>query len=101
MTVWREASGAASAARSATVFPGADLTGDDAEGGFGDAPADSGDGFGVPGVAVQHGWGQVAAERGAGEPEVGTQLVQAHRVSSGSMSGAQTSGTGHALTVEC
>src|SRR5450759_1416416 len=33
---------------------GADLTGDDTEGGFADAPTDPGDGFGVPTVAMQH-----------------------------------------------
>src|SRR5664279_5650450 len=81
MTVCREASSSANAARSATVA-GADFTGDDAEGGFADAPVDPGDGFGVPAVAVQHRRAQVAAERGARESEVGTQLVQAHRVSS-------------------
>ena len=33
---------------------GADFAGDHAEGAFGDAPADPGDGFGVGAVAVQH-----------------------------------------------
>src|SRR5450756_2120500 len=43
---------------------GADLTGDDPERGFADAPADPGDGFGVPAVAVQHRRHEVAAEWG-------------------------------------
>ncbi len=58
----------------------ADLPGDDPERGLGDAPADPGDGLGVPAVAVQHRRGEVAAERGGGEPEVGAEFVQAHRV---------------------
>src|SRR6266568_4839193 len=44
---------------------GADLAGDDADGAFGDAPGDAGDGFVVGGVAVQHAGGQVAADRRA------------------------------------
>src|SRR5919198_1507841 len=39
---------------------GADFAGDYADGAFGDAPADAGDGFVVGGVAVQHAGGQVA-----------------------------------------
>ena len=38
---------------------GADLAGDHADGAFGDAPADPGDGLVVGGVAVQHPGGQV------------------------------------------
>ena len=38
---------------------GTDLAGDHAEGAFGDAPADAGDGFGVRAVAVQHLRGEV------------------------------------------
>ena len=63
-------------------FPGADFTGDHAERGFVDAPADPGDRFGVPGVAVQHPGCEVTAERGAGETVEGAQLVQAHPVTS-------------------
>src|SRR5260370_23066015 len=63
-------------------FAGSDLSCYDAEGGFGYAPADAGDGLGVAVVAVQHAGGEVAAERGAGEPEGGAQLVHAHRLSS-------------------
>ena len=57
---------------------GADLAGDDAEGLFGDAPGDPGDGFGVGGVAVQHAGGEVAAERHPGEAVEALQLVDAH-----------------------
>src|SRR5260370_18125463 len=63
-------------------FAGSDVSCYDAEGGFGYAPADAGDGLGVAVVAVQHAGGEGAAERGAGEPEVGGQLVHAHRLSS-------------------
>ena len=56
-------------------FAGADFAGDDAEGVFGDAPGDPGDGFGVAGVAVQHAGGEVAAERHAGEAVEALQLV--------------------------
>ena len=50
-------------------LPGADLAGDHPDAVLGDAPADPGDGLAVGGVAVQHPGGEVAAERGAGEPE--------------------------------
>jgi hypothetical protein len=48
----------------------ADLAGDHAEGVLVDAPADAGDRFGVPVVAVQHRRGQAAAERHTGETPV-------------------------------
>jgi len=41
---------------------GADLAGDYPEGVLVDAPADPGDGFGVPAVAVQHRGREAAAE---------------------------------------
>ena len=56
-------------------LPGADLAGDDPDAVFGDAPADPGDGLAVGGVAVQHPRGEVAPERGAGEPEEPLQAV--------------------------
>ena len=56
-------------------LPGADLAGDHPDAVFGDAPADPGDGLAVGGVAVQHAGGEVAAERGAGEPEEPLQPV--------------------------
>jgi len=56
-------------------FAGTDLAGDHAEGAFGDAPADAGDGFGVCAVPVQHLRGERPAERCLGEPVVGLQLV--------------------------
>src|ERR1700756_5246291 len=59
-------------------FAGADLAGDHAEGFFGDGPGDPGGGFGVGGVAVQHGGGEVAAEGHLGEAEVLLQAVD-HR----------------------
>jgi hypothetical protein len=37
---------------------------------FTHAPADAGDGFGVPAVAVQHAGGQAAAEGHPGQAEV-------------------------------
>ena len=58
---------------------GADLTGDDTEGPFGQAPADPGDGFGVGGVAVQHLRGQRPAERHLGEAVMGLQILDRHR----------------------
>ena len=54
---------------------GADFAGDHADGTFVDAPLDPGDGFVVGGVAVQHAWGQVTAERGAVEAVVGLQFL--------------------------
>src|SRR5260370_29702243 len=63
-------------------FAGSDLSCYDAEGGFGYAPADAGDGLGVAVVAVQHAGGEVAAGRGAGGPEVGAPLVHAQRLAS-------------------
>src|SRR4051794_31085630 len=56
------------AARTATVFPAptSPVISDPV---FGDAPADPSDGLAVGRVAVQHAGGEVAAERGAGEPE--------------------------------
>ena len=56
-------------------LPGADLAGDHPDPVLGDAPADPGDGLAVGGVAVQHAGGEVAAERGAGEPEEPLQPV--------------------------
>ena len=58
---------AASAARTATVFPAPTspvMTPIRCV--FGDAPADPGDGLAVAGVAVQHAGGEVAAERQCG-----------------------------------
>src|SRR6266568_348828 len=52
-----------------------DFAGDDADGAFGDAPGDAGDGFVVGGVPVEHAGGEVAAEGHAGEPVVGLELV--------------------------
>src|SRR5207253_10736641 len=54
---------------------GPDFTRYDADRAFGDAPGDAGDGLVVGGVAVQHAGGQVTAERHAGEPVVGLELV--------------------------
>jgi len=62
-------------------FAGADLAGDHPDAPFGHAPADAGDRFVVRGVSVQHGWGQVAAERHPGKPVVGGQFVD-HRCTS-------------------
>ena len=56
-------------------FAGADFAGDDAEGAFGDAPADPGDGFGVGAVAVQHAAGPGRGRTGSGEAVVGLQLL--------------------------
>src|SRR4029079_14507812 len=56
-------------------LPGPDLAGDHPDAVFGDAPADPGDGLPVRRVAVQHGGGEVTAERGAGEPEESLQPV--------------------------
>ena len=56
-------------------LPGADLAGDHPDPVLGHAPADPGDGLAVGGVAVQHPGGEVAAERGAGEPEEALQPV--------------------------
>jgi hypothetical protein len=53
---------------------GADLAGDDAEGALADAPADPGGGLGAAGVLVQHGRGEVLAERQPGEPVVVAQV---------------------------
>ena len=63
-------------------FPGTDLAGDHAEGVLVDAPGDPGDGFTVPGVAVQHAGGQVPAERHLGEPVVRLQSLDGHPVAS-------------------
>src|SRR6266568_1826583 len=52
-----------------------DFAGDDADGAFGDAPGDAGDGLVVGGVPVQHAGGEVAAEGHAGEPVVGLESV--------------------------
>jgi hypothetical protein len=52
----------------------ADLAGDDAEGALGDAPGDPGGGFGAAGVLVQHGRGEVLAERQPGEAVVVAQV---------------------------
>src|SRR3981081_3637889 len=54
---------------------GADLTGDDADAAFGDAPADAGDRLTVRAVAMQHAGGQIAPERDPGETEVRDQVV--------------------------
>ena len=51
-------------------FPGADFSGDHADGAFGDAPADAGDGFVVGGVPVQHARGKITSEGHAGEPKM-------------------------------
>jgi hypothetical protein len=68
-------------------FAGADFSGDHPDGGFVDAPGDPGDSFGVAGVAVQHGGGQVFAERGAGESPMGAQAADAaHRAVSSTLS---------------
>ena len=56
----------------------ADLAGDDAEGVFGHAPGDAGDGLGVGGVAVQHARGQIATKRHAGQPVEGLQTFDGH-----------------------
>src|SRR5207244_1918061 len=45
------------------------------DGPFGDAPGDPGAGLVVGGVPVQHAGGQVPAERHAGEPVVGLELI--------------------------
>jgi hypothetical protein len=82
MITCREVSRAAVAAPDGDGFPGADLTGDDAEGVLIDAPGDPGDGFTVPGVAVQHARGQVPAERHLGEPVVRLQSLDGHPVAS-------------------
>ena len=73
--VCREASRAASAARTATVFPAPTSPVMTPMWCSVDAPGDPGDGFGVGGVAVQHPGGEVPAERRAGEPEVRLQSV--------------------------
>ncbi len=57
---------------------GADLTGEHAEGAFVDTPGDAGDGFAVGAVGVQHGGGEVFAERHAGQAPVGAETVDAH-----------------------
>ena len=62
------------AARAATVLPGADFAGDHGDGALAGAPGDPGDGLGVAGVVVQHGRGEVLAERGTGEPVVVAQV---------------------------
>ena len=51
-------------------LPGADFARDDPERPLAGAPGDAGDRLGVGGVAVQHGRGEVLAERGPGEPVV-------------------------------
>ena len=66
---------AASAARTATVFPAPTSPVITPMRCSVDAPADPGDGLAVAGVAVQHPGGEVAAERGAGEPEEPLQPV--------------------------
>jgi hypothetical protein len=73
---------AAVAAPDGDGFPGADLTGDDAEGVLVHAPGDPGDRFTVAGVAVQHARGQVPAERHLGEPVVRLQALDGHPVAS-------------------
>ena len=80
MTVWREVSSSARAARTATVLPAPTSPVIDPDGGLVDTPGDAGDGLGVAGVAVQHGGGQVLGERGAGEAPVGTEPFDAHLV---------------------
>jgi hypothetical protein len=80
MIVCLVGSRAASASRTATVS-GPNLTGDHPDPVLEDAPPDPGDGLAVAGVAVQHPGGQVAAERGAGEPEDPLQAVD-HDVAS-------------------
>ena len=67
--VCRVGSRAATAAR-ARPSCRADVPGDHAQGSLGDAPADPGGGLAVRGVPVQHGRGQVLAERQPGEPVV-------------------------------
>jgi hypothetical protein len=52
---------------------GADLAGDHPDGVLLDAPADPGDRFGVPVVAVQHRRGEASAERHSGETPMGLQ----------------------------
>ena len=59
----------------ATVFPAPTSPVMHSDTVFGDAPADPGDGLPVRRVAVQHAGGEVAAERGAGEPEEPLQAV--------------------------
>ena len=66
-------------------LPGADFARDDAERPLAGAPGDAGDGLGVGGVAVQHGRGEVLAERGPGEPVVVLQVD--HRVLQGGDAG--------------
>jgi excisionase family DNA binding protein len=60
------------------VLTMADLTGDDADGAFADAPGDAGDGFVVGGVPVQHAGCQITAEGHPAEPVMGLQLLN-HR----------------------
>ncbi|HTS95607.1 MAG TPA: hypothetical protein VMI33_03225, partial [Streptosporangiaceae bacterium] len=52
-----------------------DFACDNTDGPFGDAPGDPGAGLVVGGVPVQHAGGQVPAERHAGEPVVGLELI--------------------------
>ena len=70
-------------------LPGADLAGDHPDAVLAHAPADPGDGLPVRRVAVQHPGGEVAPERGAGEPEEPLQAVD-HNVTS-SVVGASVS----------
>ena len=78
--MWRELSSSARAARTATVLPEPTSPVTDADGGLVDAPGDAGDSFGVAGVAVDHGRGQVFGERGAGETPMRAEPFDAHRI---------------------
>src|ERR1700760_231632 len=84
MTVWLAGAGAVAAGRVAAEFPvpapardmpiglsAAALARDHADRLVGDGPGDAGGGLAAVAVAVQPGGGQVAAERHAGEPELG------------------------------
>ena len=82
-------------------FAGADLTGDHAEGVLVDAPADPGDGFGVPVVAVQHRRGEAAAERHPGETPVRLQTLDAHSPASRVCSPAGTSSLRASSMLSC
>ena len=64
-------------------FPSTDLAGDHPDAVLGDAPADPGDGLAVGGVAMQHPGGEVASERGAGEPEESLQPIDHDATSPG------------------
>lgn len=63
-------------------FAGTDFTGQHSQRALLNRPAQPGDGFGVPAVAVQHRGGQTPPERHTREPVVGLQTLDTHRSTS-------------------